>query len=160
MKRSVFGALALSVAVSACASSGGSALSKVAPFPEAEEGFERHVIWLEKAEQESAKKVEVIAGKTIEVDCNNHSFGGALTEQTLSGWGYSYYELKEVNGPMSTMMACPEESKQERFVPVQGEGFLLRYNSKLPVVVYAPEGVEVNYRVWEAGDSLIPAKQQ
>ncbi len=160
MKRTVVGALALSVAVSACASAGGSALSKVAPFPEAEAGFARHVIWLEKADHEDAKKVEIIAGKTIEVDCNHHRFGGSLTEQTLSGWGYSYYELKEVKGPAATMMACPGDSKEERFVPVQGDGFLLRYNSKLPVVVYAPEGVEVNYRVWEANHNLIPAKQQ
>ncbi len=160
MKKPWLGALALSMAVSACASPGGSALSKVAPFPEAEEGFQRHVIWLEKAENEEAKKVEIIAGKTIEVDCNNHRFGGSLTEQTLSGWGYTYYELKDVKGPVSTMMACPEGSKEERFVPVQGDGFLLRYNSKLPVVVYAPEDVEVNYRIWEAGDSVIPAKKQ
>lgn len=160
MKRSWFGALALSVAVSACASPGGSALSKVAPYPEADEGFQRHVIWLEKTEQEAGKKVEVIAGKTLEVDCNVHFLGGNLTEKTLSGWGYTYYELKEVSGPASTMMGCPDNTKHEAFVPVQGEGFLLRYNSKLPVVVYAPEGVEVNYRIWQASEAVTPAEQQ
>ncbi|MBW2490657.1 MAG: proteinase inhibitor I4 serpin, partial [Deltaproteobacteria bacterium] len=25
-----------------------------------------------------------------------------------------------------------------------------RYNSRLPVVVYVPEGVEVRYRIWRA----------
>ena len=27
---------------------------------------------------------------------------------------------------------------------------LIRYNSRLPVVVYAPEGVELRYRIWKA----------
>ena len=27
----------------------------------------------------------------------------------------------------------------------------VRYNSRLPVGVYAPEGVEVRYRIWSAG---------
>jgi ecotin len=27
---------------------------------------------------------------------------------------------------------------------------LIRYNSRLPVVVYVPEGVEVRYRIWRA----------
>jgi ecotin len=27
---------------------------------------------------------------------------------------------------------------------------LILYNSRLPVVVYAPEGVEVRYRIWRA----------
>jgi serine protease inhibitor ecotin len=26
----------------------------------------------------------------------------------------------------------------------------IRYNTRLPVVVYAPEGVEVRYRIWSA----------
>ena len=28
--------------------------------------------------------------------------------------------------------------------------YLLRYNSRLPIVVYVPEGVEVRYRLWSA----------
>jgi ecotin len=37
-----------------------------------------------------------------------------------------------------------------RFITLGGEPFLIRYNSRLPVVVYAPEGVEVRYRIWSA----------
>ena len=33
------------------------------------------------------------------------------------------------------------------FVALGGEPYLVRYNSKLPVVVYAPEGVEARYRL-------------
>jgi ecotin len=37
-----------------------------------------------------------------------------------------------------------------RFITLGGEPYLIRYNSRLPVVVYAPEGVEVRYRLWSA----------
>jgi ecotin len=36
---------------------------------------------------------------------------------------------------------------------------LVRYNSRLPLVIYVPEGVEVRYRVWRADpDSKVAAK--
>jgi len=55
-------------------------------------------------------------------------------------------------------MACPDGKKTDAFVPVVGEGFMLRYNSKLPVVVYVPKGVEVRYRVWSASADVQTAK--
>ena len=76
----------------------------------------------------------------------------------LEGWGYSYYRLEKVGGPMSTLMACPDGKKTEAFVPVVGEGFMLGYNSKLPVVVYVPEGIEVRYRIWSASEDVQKAK--
>ena len=129
-------------------------LKDVAPYPEAEKGFTRQVIHLPKQADESAYKLEVLAGKQLEVDCNRQHLGGNLEEQTLQGWGYSYYRLEKVSGPASTLMACPDGKKKQAFVPVVGDGFLLRYNSKLPVVVYVPEGVEVRYRVWSASNTV------
>lgn len=53
---------------------------------------------------------------------------------------------------MSTMMAAPEGSeKVKKFV--SGTPLLIRYNSRLPIVVYAPEGYEIKYRIWTAGDA-------
>ena len=54
--------------------------------------------------------------------------------------------------PMAgTLMAIdPDAPKEDRFVPLGGEPYLIRYNSRLPVVVYAPKGVEVRYRIWSA----------
>jgi ecotin len=36
----------------------------------------------------------------------------------------------------------------------------VRYNSKLPIVVYAPTDVEVRYRIWSASDKVNTAIQE
>ncbi|MFK2911381.1 serine protease inhibitor ecotin [Pseudomonas sp. 3HC3] len=148
--------LALSLAAAAPATA--ASLKDIAPYPEAEKGFTRQVIHLPAQADESAYKLEILAGKTLQVDCNRQRLGGSLEERTLEGWGYSYYRLDNVSGPASTLMACPDDKKTEAFVPVVGNGFLLRYNSKLPVVVYAPKDVEVRYRVWSASQDVQKAK--
>lgn len=155
MHRSLF-VLAALLPLSACAA----APEAMKPYPAAEKGFSRQVIQLQPKTDESAYKVEIIAGKTLPVDCNNHWFGGSLQEKTVEGWGYSYYRLDSVSGPMSTLMACPETSKKTAFVPVRGEAFLLRYNSKLPIVVYVPEGFSVRYKLWSAAEQAGEATEQ
>lgn len=147
-------ALALAAAAPVMAAS----LKDVAPYPEAEKGYTRQVIHLPTQPDESAHKLEILAGKTLQVDCNRQRLAGSLEERTLEGWGYSYYRLDKVGGPATTLMACPDGKKTEAFVPVVGEGFMLRYNSKLPVVVYVPQGVEVRYRVWSASEDVQKAK--
>ncbi|MCE9903228.1 ecotin family protein, partial [Hafnia paralvei] len=61
-------------------------LEKVAPYPQAEKGMSRQVIYLPKQENENNFKVELMIGKTMEVDCNHHMMGGKLESKTLSGW--------------------------------------------------------------------------
>ncbi|WP_426234162.1 serine protease inhibitor ecotin [Pseudomonas sp. TWP3-2] len=130
-------------------------LEDTAPYPKAEAGFTRQVIHLPQQAQEENFQVEVLAGKTLEVDCNRQRLGGMLEEKNLEGWGYPFYRLEKVIGPMSTMMACPPGSKTKRaFVPVVGDGFRIQYNSKLPIVIYAPKEVEVRYRIWTASDKV------
>jgi len=148
--------LALTLAAAAQASA--ASLKDVAPYPEAEKGFTRQVIHLPAQADESAYQLEILAGKTLQVDCNHQHLGGSLEERTLEGWGYNYYRLDKVSGPISTLMACPDAKKTNAFVPVVGEGFMLRYNSKLPVVVYVPKDVEVRYRVWSASQDVQKAK--
>ena len=53
------------------------------------------------------------------------------------------------------MMACPDGKKTKKFVTAGlGDDAMLRYNSKLPIVVYTPENVDVKYRVWEAQETV------
>ena len=148
----------LALTLAAVAPAMAASLKDVAPYPEAEKGFTRQVIHLPAQADESAYQLEILAGKTLKVDCNRQRLGGSLEERTLEGWGYSYYRLDKVSGPASTLMACPDSKKTEAFVPVVGDGFLLRYNSKLPVVVYVPKDVEVRYRVWTASQDVQKAK--
>lgn len=121
-------------------------------FPAAAAGETRHVITLPAQTDESALKVELILGKTQTVDCNRQVFGGRLETRTAEGWGYDYYVLPALGNAASTLMGCPPGSERQAFVTTQ-EQPLIRYNSRLPVVVYAPSDVEVRYRVWRAGET-------
>ena len=82
---------------------------------------------------------------------NRYFFGGRIQKEDIKGWGYTRYVVGAL-GPMAgTQMAVdPNAPKVDRFITLAGEPYLIRYNSRLPVVVYAPEGVEVRYRVWKA----------
>jgi ecotin len=132
------------------------------PFPAADQGSNRWVFHVPPAQNELIdRKVEIIIGKKMLIDCNQTWFGGELKSLVAKGWGYPYYVLENIGPAASTMKACPPgEQKREAFVQVRGDGFLQRYNSKLPVVVYAPEGFEVSYRIWSAGGSIGNAEQR
>lgn len=116
----------------------------------------RHVITLPEQPDEDLLKVQLLVGKTVKLDAHNrYFFGGKLEKETIPGWGYDRYVLKSL-GPMAgTLMAVdPSEPKIDRFITLGGEPELLRYNSRLPLVVYVPDGVEVRYRIW-TGDPLM-----
>lgn len=129
-------------------------LESVAPYPKAESGAKRHTIYLPTLKNEDNAKIELIMGKEIEVDCNRHMLGGQVEEKTLEGWGYTYYVLSDVVGPMSTMMACPNNTKTKQFVTINNAKELVRYNSRLPIVIYAPNDIQVKYRVWHASETV------
>ncbi|MEN8799343.1 MAG: serine protease inhibitor ecotin [Flavobacteriaceae bacterium] len=124
------------------------------PKPSAE--LTRHIIILPAKEEESDFKIELYAGKTMEVDCNKHTLAGELEEKTVSGWGYSYLEFTTNGNIISTRMACPEASLHEEFVHAGSK--LVRYNSKLPIVVYTPTGYEVRYKIWNRDTKEYVAK--
>jgi len=121
-------------------------------FPPAEEGMVRHVLHLAKQDDESACKVELIVGKIVPVDeGNKYFFTGKIEEETISGWGFPRYNIRTLGSMAGTMMAVdPNAPKVNRFIALGGEAYLIRYNSRLPIVVYAPEGAEVRYRLWRA----------
>ncbi len=121
-------------------------------FPPPENGMVRHVLQVSKRTDESAFKVELMVGKSVSIDKENrYFFGGRIERETIKEWGFSRYTVSRL-GPMAgTLMAIdPNAPKVNRFITLGGEPFIVRYNSRLPLVVYVPEGVEVRYRIWSA----------
>lgn len=127
-------------------------------FPPAEKGMTRHLLMLPPQEDETALRVELQIGKMASTDAHNrYFFGGSLKEVNIEGWGFTRYVLAEL-GPMAgTLIGVdPSEPKVDRFITLGGEPQLLRYNSRLPLAVYVPDGVEVRHRVWRADPETKP----
>jgi len=122
-------------------------------FPPAGEGMVRYVLQLREQTDESDYRVELIVGKTVRIDAQNrYFFTGQIEAETIKGWGFTRYVVRNL-GPMAgTLMAIDTDApKVERFITLGGDPCLVRYNSRLPVVIYVPEGVDVRYRIWSAG---------
>lgn len=137
----------------------------LAPFPKPAQSQRRQVIQLPELSNEQLYKVELLIGQTREVDCNQHLLLGQLQSKTVDGWGYAYYVYEAAKSPdsgpisVSTRMACPANKKERKFVAASlGEQGMLSYNSKLPIVVYTPDNIEVNYRIWKGEDKMTAAK--
>ena len=126
-------------------------------FPPADEGMVRYVLRLPKQDDDSTFKMELIVGKTVRIDkSNNYFFNGKIEKEVIKGWGGPTRYIVSKLGPMAgTLMAInPNEPKVRRFITLGGEPYFIRYNSNFPMVVYAPEGVDVRYRIWSAGSLL------
>lgn len=122
---------------------------RLSMYPLAEQGSQRMVIHLPELVNEQDHVVELQVGTLMETDCNRYLFAGKMVSKTVEGWGYPYLVVTDIVGPMSTRMACPPyEEMKTTFVHVQLDAGKQRYNSKLPVVVYVPDGFELRYRIW------------
>jgi ecotin len=127
-----------------------SAAGNMKAFPPAEKGMVRYVLQLPKQDDEFAFKVELLVGKTVQLDeGNRYFFGGKIDAVNIKGWGFTRYVISQL-GPMAgTLMGVdPNVPKINRFITLGGVPYLIRYNSRLPIVVYVPEGAEVRYRIW------------
>jgi ecotin len=146
-------------AVMHTAAARGSADSELKAFPPPAEGMKRFVIMLGHKErgEEDAFKVELVAGKVMPTDgVNVYRLGSSIEPRNLEGWGYTYYEVTGSDLAISTRMAPPENTPMvDRFVA--GTPLLIGYNSRLPVVVYAPDGYQVRYRIWQADETYLKA---
>jgi ecotin len=139
------------------------------PYPPAAAGEKRWVIRLPQppsdgpgsahSAAEEDRQVELIVGRQLEVDCNLHRLGGRISSETVPGWGYPIHRVSGVGPMISTRRACPPgEPLRRQFVTIAGEQpFLVRYNPRLPIVVYAPQDLEVRWRLWQAEPRQRPA---
>ncbi len=153
--------LVITIVLFLCVVSAGDAADNIKAFPPAEEGMVRYVVALPKQADESAFKVELIVGRMVEVDeWNRYFFGGKIETETIKGWGFPLYRVRAL-GPMAgTLMAVdPDAPKVNRFITLGVDPYIIRYNSRVPIVVYVPEGAEVRYRIWTAGAEVKVAEK-
>ena len=130
-------------------------------FPLAQKGMERFVIVLPQHDngQEEKLKVEIIVGREILTDgVNRQRLGNSIEPRSLKGWGYTYYEVSGSSEVISTLMAAPEAAEKVKTF-VSAPSLFVRYNSRLPIVVYAPAGYEVRYRFWQVGEEMMAEKK-
>jgi len=130
-------------------------------FPAPSEGMERFVILLPHKErgEEDQFGVELVAGREMLTDgVNLVRLGTRIEPRPLKGWGYTYYEVTGSSATMSTMMAPPPGAPQVKQF-VSASPLRIAYNSRLPVVVYAPRGYQVRYRIWSAPEAFVQADQ-
>ena len=59
---------------------------------------------------------------------------------------------------LSTRMACPDQPLRRRFVTLVGRPHVLPYDAATPVVVYAPNDVELRWRIWRPEQRLQQAR--
>jgi ecotin len=138
------------------------------PYPAPAAGEQRWVIQLNPLLRPSADaslsnnpadwRVQLLVGQELELDCNLHRFTGRLKAQPLPGWGYIIYRVENPGPMVSTRKACPGEAPSRRFVPLGEKPFMLPWNASLPIVVYAPDGFSVRYRIWKAEAQSQPAQ--
>jgi len=131
-------------------------------FHKAENGSARFVIELPHKErgEEDAFRVEITTGRQMMTDgVNNYRLGGSIKPMPLKGWGFTYYDATISAQAASTRIGVPPGTPQEmKFVPAAST--LIRYNSRIPVVVYAPEDAEVRYRIWKAPEKFEAADKK
>lgn len=124
-------------------------------YPKAEKGQVMQVIVLPKLENEGEKKVQILVGKFAMVDSANMArMMGEMKAVDLKGWGYQYYVFTSDGNIMQTRRGGGKLEK--RFVDALSD-FSVRYNSKLPIVVYVPKGFSVKYRIWTLGEEELHA---
>lgn len=122
----------------------------VSIFPEPEKGMVKYVIEVPHAgiDGDSNKKIEFFVGKYMETDaCNKYFLAGSFEQKDLQGWGYNYYVFKTNGDVGSTQMFCQGDKKTSF---VQAKSIMTDYNGRMPIVIYAPEGYEVKFKIYKA----------
>lgn len=105
-------------------------------------------------------RVELIAGRNLELDCNQVHFSGRMRSQAVAGTDLRVVRISQVTPLASTRMACPPgEPKRRAFVPMGGKPFVVPYDASRPLVLYAPKDLELRWRLWKAERRQWPARE-
>lgn len=118
-------------------------------YPAAEDGQQRWLIWFEAVSEntdEDALRVDVRVGVRTEVDgVNRYRLSGELRKRSVEGWGFDSYHYEGESEVASTRMSAKGVIAQSDIVWNASQ--LIRYNSRLPLVVYMPAHLHLSYRI-------------
>ncbi|WP_256870914.1 serine protease inhibitor ecotin [Shewanella sp. Scap07] len=120
-------------------------------YPAPDSGMKQVVLTLPKRVDEQDYKLEIEIGQWQQQDCNKQRLGGEIQQQTVQGWGYSYYQVDRISAGPSTLMACPDTATTREFVTLMNS-LTLDYDSRLPKVFYIPESAQLRYKVWQSNN--------
>lgn len=135
-------------------------VSKIDPkiFPAAEQGYKKMIIEVPYSNNDANKKIEFYVGKWMDVDgCNTFNLMGTYDQKDLEGWGYNYWVFKTNGDVRSTMMACPDQKVRNLFVSASTQ--LVDYNGRMPIVIYIPEGYDVQFKIFKSENEIFTAAE-
>jgi ecotin len=96
-------------------------------------------------------RVQLIAGREVEADCNQQAFSGRFRASQVKALGVSVYRVSAVGPMVTTRMACPPgEAKRRVFVPMGSKPFVVPYDASRPIVVFTPKDLQLRWRLWKA----------
>ncbi|MFM8260105.1 MAG: ecotin family protein [Vulcanococcus sp.] len=96
-------------------------------------------------------RVELLVGREQTLDCNLQRLQGEIQAQSVPGWGTTLYRVSGGSTTASTRMACPPGApRRQGFVSLAGPPTVVPYSVSLPIVVDAPRGLQVRWRLWKA----------
>lgn len=95
-------------------------------------------------------RVQLIVGQMAEVDCNQTTFSGRLRPWRANDAAPLVFRVENVGPLASTRMACPDQARRKAFVPMAGRPYVLPYNASRPIVILAPDNLQLRWRLWKA----------
>ena len=126
-------------------------------YPTVRAELNRHVIWLDPQQHEQQLKVEIVATKQHMKDCNQGSFSADFSQKYLKDGRHAYYQIGKTGHYISTLMGCPDVGNLEDIAIYLSGNTMQPYQSDSPIIVYAPQEIQVSYRIWQIA-STHPAK--
>ncbi len=116
----------------------------------------RLVIRLPLRTDESQLKLEMRAGKFMQVDCNIARLGNNLLALDQRPFGNRFWSVDPNAQAVQTMMGCAHQGTTSMFVA--GNAVTLPYDSQKAITIFAPAGFEVRYRILGTKDPEQTAK--
>ncbi len=127
------------------------AINAIRSYPASEAGCQRWIIWLQARQdrsEESGLLLQVRVGLSVETDgVNRYGLIGQLVHQTVPGWGYSFYRYEGQPVVTSTRVGNMGFGAEDSVI--WNSPTSIPYNSRLPIVIYTPEKMQVSHRIFE-----------